>query len=89
MLQRLGFDIDLMFEKRRESWTLEDCKIEIDELPHLGQFVEIEAASETTIMNLRAKLGLNDLSLERRSYAELLSAHVRENNLSRRITFST
>src|SRR4051812_1610149 len=29
---KLGYPLELMFEKRRESWKLDDCKVELDEL---------------------------------------------------------
>ena len=38
----LGYSRVLSFEKRRESWKLGGCNVELDELPHLGTFVEIE-----------------------------------------------
>src|SRR4051812_24146095 len=34
LFEHLGYRIVLSFEKRRESWTLDGCHVELDELPH-------------------------------------------------------
>src|SRR4051812_7993160 len=36
IFEALGFIAERSFEKRRESWKLGDCKVELDELPLLG-----------------------------------------------------
>src|SRR5690242_10767962 len=46
VLARLGYGEMLSFEKRRESWKLNECTVELDELPRLGFFVEIEGPGE-------------------------------------------
>src|SRR3954463_8648792 len=57
LLDQLGYRPDLRFEKHRESWKLDGCKIELDELPHLGHFIEIEGPDEAAVMRLRERLG--------------------------------
>jgi len=42
ILKALNFVQVLSFQKKRESWEFDGCKIELDELPHLGLFLEIE-----------------------------------------------
>ncbi|MCG3138287.1 MAG: hypothetical protein HJJLKODD_02149 [Phycisphaerae bacterium] len=42
LLAGLGYQPFLIFEKFRESWQLKKCRIELDELPMLGRYVEIE-----------------------------------------------
>jgi len=42
LLSCLGYSRILSFEKRRESWKLGGCHVELDELPHLGTYVEID-----------------------------------------------
>jgi adenylate cyclase, class 2 len=71
-LARLGFAQTLRFEKRRESWTLHGCDVELDELPVLGTFVEIEGASEDQIMAVRQILGLGAVELTTRGYASMV-----------------
>jgi adenylate cyclase class 2 len=89
LLQRLGYLPGLSFEKRRESWRLDACQIELDEMPYLGKFIEIEGPSESEVMSVRKKLGLDAARLEKRGYISLLSQYLAANNIAdRRITFS-
>src|SRR4051794_33837642 len=39
LLERLGYQMQLSFEKRRETWKLEGCTVELDELAQIGRFV--------------------------------------------------
>jgi adenylate cyclase, class 2 len=78
MLHRLGFQTVLWYEKRRESWGLEDCRVELDEPPRLGLFVEIEGPDEERIRAVQLDLGLRDEQLVRESYVELLCDFCRE-----------
>ena len=73
MLKEIGYQQILSFEKRRESWKLDDCQIELDELPMLGSFVEIEGPGEQCVMQLREKLGLANRPLIPTSYATMLA----------------
>ena len=72
MLERLGFVVILRYQKRRESWSYESCRIELDEPPHLGSFVEIEGPDEQTIRSVQDKLGLGDVPHTRASYVRML-----------------
>jgi adenylate cyclase, class 2 len=72
----LGYAARLSFQKRRQSWTLAGCKIELDELPLLGTFIEIEGPSQPKIYSVRKRLGLTDQPLIRGSYASLLAERV-------------
>jgi adenylate cyclase class 2 len=88
VLRALGFHPSLAFEKRRESWTLAGCKIELDELPILGRFVEIEGPAENAVMRVREMLHLSDRPLIKTGYISMLSKHLRETSDSRKsITF--
>ena len=74
LLTSIGFVEVLRFAKRRESWRLAGCRVELDELPKLGCFVEIEGPSEEAIQAVREQLGLVDSESVTRGYPELLSA---------------
>ena len=88
MLERLGFVEAVRFEKRRETWRLDECLVELDEVPHLGTFVEIEGRDEGRIQQVRRGLGLETAMLVRGSYIELLVRHCKEHGLPvNRITF--
>src|ERR1700709_1058144 len=50
LLECLGYTRILSFEKRRQSWTMGGCRIELDELPFLGSFVEIEGSKEDVVL---------------------------------------
>jgi adenylate cyclase class 2 len=78
ILERLGYLRTLSFEKRRESWELDGCKVELDEVPHLGRFVEVEGPDEKTVMDVRDRLGLSARPMIKGSYISLLTAHLKE-----------
>jgi adenylate cyclase class IV len=60
LLEAIGFVETVRFRKRRESWRLGECLVELDELPHLGCFVEIEGPDEWAIQRVRESLGLGN-----------------------------
>ena len=78
LLERLGYLRTLSFEKRRESWELDRCKVELDELPHLGKFVEVEGPDEASVMRVRERLGLASRPLIKSGYISLLMSYLQE-----------
>ena len=78
VLTRIGYVRQLAFEKRRETWKLEKSTIELDSVPELGSFVEIEAPTEAEVMRLREKLDLKDVAAIVPTYADLFSQHLAE-----------
>ena len=76
LMEALDYHITLCFEKRRDSWQLDDCEVELDELPQLGRFVEIEGPSEAAIESVRAQLGLAGHPLIQTGYATLVARHL-------------
>ena len=89
LLGRLGYQRVLSFEKRRESWLLDGCKVELDEVPHLGSFVEVEGPGEEAVMRVRESLKLSDRPILKSSYIAMLMSHLQERGQSARkeITF--
>ena len=79
LLTALGYVSVLSFEKRRRRWTLDDCRVEIDTLPYLGGFVEIEGPSEPIVLSVRRKLGLDHLPMISASYISMLVTYLSEN----------
>ena len=73
ILEALGFTPDLIYEKRRETWTLGKTEIVIDELP-FGLFMEIEGA-EQGIRDIESKLGMKRLRTEPATYPQLTLKH--------------
>ena len=78
LLQAIGYEKVLTFEKRRRLWQLDGCEIALDELPLLGYFVEIEGPDATAISKVQKKIGLEDLPHIRQSYADLMEAKLKE-----------
>lgn len=90
LLQSLGFARVLTFEKRRQSWTLDECQIELDEVPHLGLYVEIEGPRDDAVLKVRDKLGLSSRPIIKASYIAMLLTHLQERGMDERVvTFST
>jgi adenylate cyclase, class 2 len=83
LLESLGFALALTFEKRRETWKLDECKIELDELPHLGRYLEIEGPADIEVMQMRQRLALDQLPTITDSYAGLIRRHLRSQESSK------
>lgn len=82
MLEELGFARILRYQKRRESWRLDDCRIELDEPPHIGLFVEIEGPSDAAIDDVRKALNLDRLPHVKRSYPAMLLAYCEQHGIA-------
>jgi adenylate cyclase class IV len=76
LLRALGFERVLLFEKDRDSWRLGDCLVELDTLPELGCFLEIEGPSEEAVRGVQRQLGLSDLSPLRPSYSQMVAEYL-------------
>ena len=85
LLEGLDFRRVLSFQKRRESWKFNDCQVELDELPHLGTFVEIEGPDDQTIFKVRALLELDKSPVISSSYASLLFDHLQTRGVKDRV----
>jgi adenylate cyclase class 2 len=85
LLERLGFVRMLAFEKRRDSWRLGGCKVELDEVPYLGSYVEVEGPTEDLVLRVREQLGLADRPIVKSSYVALLMGYLQERGQSRKI----
>lgn len=84
IFERLRFHSVLTFEKLRESWKLNDCKVELDMLPHLGTFVEIEGPRDASVLAVRRQLGLADRHIVTASYIAMLMTYLQENGITGR-----
>jgi len=76
ILTALGFSAKVRFQKRRESFRLGGARVELDELPELGFFVEIEAEEERTVQQVRRALGLGDAPAITASYVQMVAEHL-------------
>lgn len=82
LLGALGYHHVLSFEKRRVRYLLDGCKVEMDELPIIGRFIEIEGDSEDAVIAVRDKLGLAEEPIIRSSYIAMLKTHLQESHSS-------
>lgn len=79
ILQGIGYQLRIHYQKRRETWRCQDCLVELDTPPHIGTFVEIEGPSAGAIDVVKSALGLAGLDHVDVSYvAMLLSTCARE-----------
>jgi adenylate cyclase, class 2 len=68
-----GFVVVLSYKKRRERWTVDGCNVELDEVPMLGTFVEIEGPSEQAVQTVQRRVGLEGVPHVRDSYVRMLA----------------
>jgi adenylate cyclase, class 2 len=88
LLEAMGYRPYFSFEKRRESWRVSGWNIELDLVPLLGRFVEVETAGVRELDQALAALRLNGLKPITRGYASLLRRRLRERGIaSRRVRF--
>ena len=73
ILAALGYAPKLFFQKLRESFQLGPARIELDELPELGHFLEIEAPCAEDIQAARHALGLDDEPVLPEPYTEMIA----------------
>ena len=73
ILEAVGFTPKLVYEKRRETWSLGTAEIVLDELP-FGLFMEIEG-KESEIEAIESQLAIKDLEPENSTYPQLTLEH--------------
>lgn len=69
IIERLGYRLTAVYEKRRKYWHLGDVEVVLDELP-FGLYMEIEGTEES-IAKAEKKLGLKEVEHEPRGYPRL------------------
>lgn len=74
ILLRLGYRQTFDYEKRRRTWRLEGAEVTLDDVPRLGRFVEVEAASEADVDRLLDRLGFAGARRLTTSYLAMLAA---------------
>ncbi len=81
LVESLGFVLLCTIEKRRETWKLDRCLVELDEVPYLGTYVEIEGPDEAAIAGVQATIGLADRPHVKEGYIALLLDHCHRQGL--------
>ncbi len=85
LFEALGYVQTIRFEKKRESWLLDDAKVELDTLPLLGTYLEVEAPSQESVMAVVKKLGQEGGDFLTQSYAAMLDGAVKADGAGRKI----
>ncbi len=82
VLLATGFVEVLVYQKRRETWRLASCHVELDDVPELGRFVEIEGPDRQAVANVQQQLALDAAPAVTPTYAAMMLDHVHRTNLS-------
>jgi adenylate cyclase, class 2 len=72
LLEALGYEISVMYEKYRAAYNFQGCEVALDEMP-FGNFSEIEGSGEASIQAAAAALGLDWSARASVSYLALFS----------------
>ena len=78
IFESLGYHKTLVIEKKRMMWLLNGCEVCLDELPHLGCFVEVEGPDEVTITSVLEKLNLHNEPHISKGYAAMMSRKLKQ-----------
>jgi adenylate cyclase class 2 len=76
LLEALGYQVSLMYEKYRTTYELDGLQVTLDEMPY-GNFTEIEGPDAEQIRVMAEKLGVNWGARILESYTSLFD-HLRE-----------
>jgi len=87
LLLSLGYEKALVFEKKRRIWQVGDCVVALDELPLLGDFVEVEGPDDKKIGDVQKNLGLANLPHIVESYAQLMEEKLHQLGKKQREVF--
>ena len=89
ILEGLGFEVMLVYEKYRSAWMLEDVEISLDEMP-FGNFCEVEGLDTESIRGVAEKLDLDWAKRSTLSYLALFNNLKEKLGLNMRdLTFDT
>ncbi len=72
LLCAIGLRERVSYTKRRDSWKVDNCNIELDKIDGIGQFVEVEGPDESSIGKVLRKLDLSSFSALQKSYLEMV-----------------
>ena len=73
LLQALGYQQTLMFEKHRTIYLLNSCQVCFDQVALLGNFIVIEGPNQDQITKTRNQLNLAETATITDSYASMLA----------------
>lgn len=77
IIEKLGYELSIVYEKHRKSWQLGEVEVVLDELP-FGYYMEIEGEIDD-ILKAEKTLGATDLEPEARGYPRLTLKYGKDN----------
>ncbi len=80
----LGYQPVFGIEKRRKEYQIDQCNIELDEVPYLGRFIEIEGPDEDTVLKMRETLGLGQVVVITNGYSSMIATYMNEHDIKSR-----
>jgi len=86
ILAGLGYAAEFIYEKQRTSYKINEAtelKVELDLLPILGSFVEIEGKNEEEMVKLANELGLQMEDAINQSYPQLAEEYFTAQGMER------
>jgi adenylate cyclase class 2 len=81
LFESLSFQVSLMYEKFRTTYSLEGLQVTLDEMPY-GNFTEIEGSDPAAIRSAAIKLGVNWEARILASYTSLFDLLREKQNLT-------
>lgn len=88
ILEALGYEISIMYEKQRTTYSMQDIHVTLDEMPY-GNFIELEGPDAGSIQAMAAELGLDWDARVLGSYLGLFAQVKEKLNLeAKHLTFS-
>jgi adenylate cyclase class 2 len=80
LLEMLGYEKAWIYEKKRQVWVLGGIEVFLDEMPQIGNFIEIEG-EPAEIKRTAAKLGLHMKDALTTTYADEYEACRKKNKM--------
>lgn len=71
IIAKLGFEVDVVVDKTRQRYSLDDSEMALDHIDKLGYFLEIESPTEEQLDGIAAKLTLGE-RITGKGYPDLL-----------------
>ncbi|MHC4552201.1 MAG: class IV adenylate cyclase [Planctomycetota bacterium] len=80
IFEALGYKKHLAVEKKRSLWMFDNCEVCLDNVTHLGCFVEVEGPDEVSIAGVLAKLKLENEPVVKQGYASMTAQRLKQEN---------
>lgn len=79
LLEQIGYTAKAYQENNRESYTLDDCEIEIDSRPMIPPYLEVESSNKESVLKMLKKLEVSDLTTTSENTTDIYKRYWVEN----------